>query len=32
MTACIGDYIIKGIVGEFYACKEEIFNMTCIKI
>lgn len=32
MTAHIGDYIIKGIVGEFYACKEDIFNMTYIKI
>jgi hypothetical protein len=23
-----GDYIIKGIEGEFYACKESIFNAT----
>lgn len=23
-----GDYIIKGIQGEFYPCKENIFNMT----
>jgi hypothetical protein len=23
-----GDYIIKGIAGEFYPCKEAIFNMT----
>jgi hypothetical protein len=26
--ASIGDYIIKGIQGEFYPCKEEIFNQT----
>ena len=23
-----GDYIIKGVKGEFYPCKEDIFNMT----
>lgn len=23
-----GDYIIKGIKGEFYACDEKIFNLT----
>jgi hypothetical protein len=23
-----GDYIIKGIKGEFYPCSEEIFNLT----
>lgn len=23
-----GDYVIKGVVGEFYACKPEIFLMT----
>lgn len=23
-----GDYIIKGICGEFYSCKEEIFEKT----
>lgn len=23
-----GDYIIKGVAGEFYACKESIFNVT----
>lgn len=28
MTASVGDYIIKGIKGEFYACKPEIFNLT----
>lgn len=25
MTASIGDYIIKGVQGEFYPCKPEIF-------
>ena len=28
MTASIGDYIIKGISGEFYPCKPEIFELT----
>ncbi len=28
MRASPGDYIIKGICGEFYPCKENIFNMT----
>jgi len=23
-----GDYVIRGIKGEFYPCKEDIFNMT----
>lgn len=26
--ATIGDFIIKGIKGEFYPCKEDIFNLT----
>lgn len=26
--ASIGDYIIKGIKGEFYPCKPDIFEMT----
>ncbi len=26
MTAEIGDYVIKGIKGEFYACKPNIFE------
>lgn len=26
--ASIGDWIIKGIKGEFYPCKPEIFEMT----
>lgn len=28
MTANIGDYIIKGIKGEFYPCKPDIFKET----
>lgn len=31
MQASIGDYIIKGINGEFYACKPEIFEKTYEK-
>jgi len=28
MTASIGDYIIKGVKGEFYPCKPDIFEAT----
>jgi hypothetical protein len=28
MTASLGDYIIKGIKGEFYPCKPDIFLLT----
>ena len=28
MQASIGDWIIKGVVGEFYPCKPYIFQMT----
>lgn len=28
LTASPGDFIIKGIAGEFYACKPEIFLKT----
>lgn len=28
MLVRIGDYIIKGVAGEFYPCKPEIFNQT----
>jgi hypothetical protein len=28
MLANVGDYIIKGVAGEFYACKPEIFALT----
>jgi len=28
MTAEVGDYIIKGVNGEFYPCKPDIFHKT----
>lgn len=28
MTASMGDYIIKGVDGEFYPCKPDIFKKT----
>ena len=28
ITAQLGDYIIKGIKGEFYPCKPDIFALT----
>lgn len=28
MTAQVGDYIIKGVQGEFYPCKPDIFEQT----
>jgi len=28
MQARVGDYIIKGVKGEFYPCKPDIFDMT----
>ena len=28
MTANIGDYVIKGVKGEFYPCKPDIFEQT----
>ena len=28
MTASVGDYIIKGVQGEFYPCKPDIFEAT----
>lgn len=28
MTADMGDWIIKGIKGEFYPCKPDIFEAT----
>lgn len=31
MQTSIGDYIIKGIKGEFYPCKEDIFELTYTK-
>lgn len=32
MTASVGDYIIKGIQGEFYPCKPDIFLQTYDKV
>ena len=28
MTACPGDWIIRGVKGEFYPCKPDIFDAT----
>jgi hypothetical protein len=28
MRGDIGDYIIKGVKGEFYACKQDVFELT----
>lgn len=28
MTASLGDYVIRGVAGEFYPCKPEIFDAT----
>ena len=30
--ARMGDYIIKGVKGEFYPCKPDIFEMTYEKV
>jgi len=32
MTANINDYIIKGVKGEFYPCKPDIFALTYDKV
>ena len=32
MKADIGDWIIKGVQGEFYPCKPDIFEATCKPI
>jgi hypothetical protein len=32
MIAQQGDYIIKGVKGEFYPCKPDIFELTYDKI
>jgi len=32
MEASKGDFIIKGIKGEFYACKPDIFKLTYTEI
>ena len=31
-VASIGDYIIKGVKGEFYPCKPDIFEMTYERV
>lgn len=32
MICAKGDYIIKGVKGEFYPCKPDIFEMTYDKV
>jgi hypothetical protein len=32
MVASIGDYIIKGVKGEFYPCKPDIFEETYERV
>ena len=32
MVAKVGDYIIKGVNGEFYPCKPDIFEKTYEKL
>ena len=32
MTAGVGDYIIRGVKGEYYPCKADIFEQTHIKV
>ena len=32
MKASIGDYIIKGVNGEYYPCKPDIFEKTYEKV
>lgn len=32
MTAQLGDWIIKGVKGEFYPCKPDIFEATYEKV
>jgi len=32
MSASVGDYIIKGVKGEFYPCKPDIFEATYTKV
>ena len=31
MLASVGDYIIKGVKGEFYPCKPDVFEQTYEK-
>ena len=32
MTGRVGDFIIKGVQGEIYPCKPDIFNQTYEKV
>jgi len=32
MTVSIGDYVIKGVNGEFYPCKPDIFEKTYERV
>ena len=32
MKASVGDYIIKGVNGEFYPCKPDIFEKTYVRV
>lgn len=32
MKVCNGDYVIKGVQGEFYPCKADIFEQTYEKV
>jgi hypothetical protein len=32
MTANLGDWVIKGVKGEFYPCKPDIFEATYDKV
>lgn len=32
MTASLGDWIIKGVNGEFYPCKPDIFEKTYLAV
>lgn len=32
MRGLVGDWIIKGVAGEFYACKPDIFKETYILV
>jgi len=32
MKVSVGDYIIKGVQGEFYPCKPDIFELTYEKV
>jgi len=32
MTISIGDYVIRGVKGEYYPCKPDIFEITYEKV